>query len=67
MKLNPISILKDNAATAVYGSKGAYGVILITTKKGKAGKAAFNYTTSFNWSSPTGFPKDWMHILMLLQ
>lgn len=47
--LNPddiesISILKDAAATAVYGSRGGNGVIVITTKKGKAGKTAFNVT-----------------------
>jgi len=47
--LNPddiesISILKDAAATAVYGSRGGNGVIVITTKKGKAGKTQFNVT-----------------------
>lgn len=46
--LNPadiesIEILKDASSTAIYGSRGANGVILITTKKGKAGKTAVNY------------------------
>lgn len=47
--LNPrdiesIDILKDASATAIYGSRGANGVILITTKKGKEGKVSLNYT-----------------------
>jgi TonB-linked SusC/RagA family outer membrane protein len=37
-------VLKDASATALYGSRGANGVILITTKKGKAGKTRFNFT-----------------------
>ncbi len=46
--LNPadiesFEILKDGAATAIYGSRASNGVILITTKKGKAGKAKFAY------------------------
>src|SRR5213079_133550 len=45
--LNPddiesISVLKDAAATSIYGSRGANGVIIITTKKGKAGKTVLN-------------------------
>jgi TonB-dependent starch-binding outer membrane protein SusC len=39
--IEEISILKDADATAIYGSRGANGVILITTKKGKAGKTKF--------------------------
>jgi len=46
--LNPADIasfevLKDGAATAIYGSRASNGVVLITTKKGQAGKAKFNY------------------------
>jgi TonB-linked SusC/RagA family outer membrane protein len=46
--LNPndfesVNVLKDAAATSIYGSRGANGVIVITTKKGKAGKTQFNY------------------------
>ncbi len=49
--LNPndiesIDILKDASATAIYGSRGANGVVLITTKKGKAGKFTLNFDTS---------------------
>ena len=46
--LNPndiesIEVLKDASATAIYGSRGANGVILVTTKKGKSGDIAVNY------------------------
>lgn len=49
--LNPsdieaIDILKDASATAIYGSRGANGVILVTTKRGKSGKVALNYSGS---------------------
>ncbi|MBU6157638.1 MAG: SusC/RagA family TonB-linked outer membrane protein [Bacteroidetes bacterium] len=46
-------VLKDAAATAIYGSRGANGVILLTTKKGKAGKAKFNVNMQFGQNSPT--------------
>jgi TonB-linked SusC/RagA family outer membrane protein len=39
-----MSILKDAAATSLYGSRAANGVVLITTKKGKSGKSKFNFT-----------------------
>ena len=50
--LNPddiesMEILKDASATAIYGSRAANGVVLITTKKGKKGKANFNYNGTF--------------------
>ncbi len=55
--LNPndiesISILKDASATAIYGSRGANGVIIITTKSGKSGKGLFEYSTSLSISKP---------------
>src|SRR5690606_35154122 len=48
--LNPndiesIEVLKDADATSIYGSRGANGVVFITTKKGKAGKTKFNVTS----------------------
>jgi iron complex outermembrane receptor protein len=54
--LNPqdiesIDVLKDASATAIYGSRGANGVILITTKKGKTGFSTVNYSTSYGVSS----------------
>jgi TonB-linked SusC/RagA family outer membrane protein len=46
-------ILKDAAATAIYGSRGANGVVLITTKKGKAGKPRFNVNMQYGSNNPT--------------
>lgn len=48
-QLNPedienISVLKDASSTAIYGSRGANGVVIITTKKGKSGKTLINYS-----------------------
>ena len=48
-----ISVLKDGASSAIYGARAAFGVILITTKKGKDGKFNVSYNTNLNWSSPT--------------
>jgi TonB-dependent starch-binding outer membrane protein SusC len=45
--IESIEVLKDASATAIYGARGANGVILITTKKGKAGKTLFNFTSSY--------------------
>ncbi|MCX6236881.1 MAG: TonB-dependent receptor [Bacteroidia bacterium] len=44
--IESIDILKDASATAIYGSRGANGVVLITTKKGKAGKFTLNFDSS---------------------
>ncbi len=41
--IESIEVLKDASATAIYGSRGANGVIIITTKKGQSGKPKFNY------------------------
>ena len=48
-----MTILKDASATAVYGVKGADGVLIITTKKGLSGKATVTYSGSFGLSVPT--------------
>ncbi|MDQ2656855.1 MAG: SusC/RagA family TonB-linked outer membrane protein, partial [Bacteroidota bacterium] len=53
--LNPqdiatIDVLKDASATAIYGARGANGVVLITTKKGKAGVSTLTYSTSIGVS-----------------
>ena len=47
MDVENITILKDAASTAVYGSLGANGVILVTTKKGRAGKPSINFSAKF--------------------
>ncbi len=49
--IESMEILKDASATAIYGTKGANGVILITTKKGSKGKMNINYENRFSWSS----------------
>ncbi|WP_281816114.1 SusC/RagA family TonB-linked outer membrane protein [Parabacteroides goldsteinii] len=59
--LNPqdiesVTVLKDAAASSIYGSRAPFGVILVTTKSGKDGKMRFNYNNSFRWSSPTRRP-----------
>lgn len=51
-----ISILKDASATAVYGVRGANGVLLITTQRGKEGPPSINLTTQTAVSSFTNFP-----------
>lgn len=51
-----ISVLKD-ASASVYGVKAANGVILITTKKGKAGTLQLSYTGTYGWQVPSGLPK----------
>lgn len=60
--LNPndvenISILKDAAASSIYGSRAAGGVILVTTKKGKEGKTTINYSDSFRWRHVMRMPE----------
>ncbi|HUH47678.1 MAG TPA: TonB-dependent receptor, partial [Arenibacter sp.] len=54
--IESFSILKDAAASAIYGSKAAFGVILITTKKGERNKLKVNYSNNFSFSSPIGLP-----------
>lgn len=51
-----ISVLKDASATAVYGVKGANGVILITTKRGSEGKATINANASMAFKIPSKLP-----------
>lgn len=60
--LNPqtiesISVLKDAAAASIYGSRAAFGVILVTTKRGSEAKLQVNYNNSFRWNQPLNMPK----------
>ena len=55
--IESMEILKDAAAAAIYGSRGANGVVLITTKKGKAGKTKFDVGYSYGVLSPTNVLK----------
>lgn len=48
--IESITILKDAAAAAIYGSRAANGVIVVTTKKGEAGKMKISYNNTFTWS-----------------
>lgn len=55
--IESFSVLKDASATAIYGSKGANGVILITTKHGKAGKININAKAETSYNTRTITPK----------
>ena len=55
-EVESLSVLKDASATAVYGVKGANGVILITTKKGQEGKPRINARAEFGFTNPTRRP-----------
>ncbi len=52
-EIESITVLKDASATAVFGVRGANGVILITTKRGKEGKAKINFSSSVGYQVPT--------------
>ncbi|MVZ65674.1 SusC/RagA family TonB-linked outer membrane protein [Sphingobacterium sp. DK4209] len=51
-----ISVLKDASAAAIYGSRAAYGVILVTTKKGSAGRKQINFSSNTGFTSPVNLP-----------
>lgn len=55
--IQDISILKDAAASSIYGVRAANGVILVTTKKGAAGKTNVSYNGYVGWQSATRLPK----------
>ena len=55
--IESIEILKDGAAAAIYGSRAANGVIVITTKKGKAGKPVYTLNSSVGFSQVYNLPK----------
>ena len=48
-----IEVLKDASAAAIYGSRGANGVIIITTKQGKPGRPKVNYNGYYGWQRRT--------------
>ena len=52
-----ISVLKDAASSSIYGARGAFGVILITTKSGKAGNTHVSYNGSMDFSSAVHLPR----------
>lgn len=56
-EIESLSILKDASTTAIYGIKGANGVILVTTRRGKIGPPAITFRTEYALSQPTKLPK----------
>lgn len=72
--IEDITVLKDASSTAIYGSRGANGVILVTTKSGKEGKVKVSYNAYYSWKkiarkmdvlSPKDYAK-WQYELALL-
>lgn len=57
--IESIDILKDASAASIYGSRGANGVVIITTKSGKKGKNKIDVNISNGWSTKTN-GRDWM-------
>lgn len=60
--LNPndidnISVLKDAAAAAIYGSRASNGVILVTTKRARSGEVSLKYSNYIGWQKPTELPE----------
>lgn len=53
--IESLSVLKD-ASASIYGVRAANGVILITTKRGDKQKTEVNYSSTFSWQIPSGFP-----------
>ena len=56
--IDKISVLKDAASSAIYGSRAANGVILITTKRGKEGHSSVTYRGYVGWQNPTVMPEN---------
>ena len=56
-EIESISVLKDASATAVYGVKGANGVILLTTKRGLEQKPEISFTANFGFKQPSAAPE----------
>ena len=57
-EISSISVLKDASATAVFGAKGANGVIIVTTKRGVLGKPKFGITASYGMEQATRIPEN---------
>lgn len=57
--IKEISVLKDAASSSIYGTRAAFGVILITTKSGSGVESKFrvNYSNNFSWATPTVLPE----------
>ena len=56
-QIDKISVLKDAASSAIYGSRAANGVVLVTTKRGVKGHRSISYRGYVGWQEPTRMPK----------
>ena len=56
-EIESMEVLKDASSTAIYGTRGANGVVIITTKKGKAGKTKVSLNSYVSFNSATNIPK----------
>ena len=54
-QIESVDVLKDASSTAIYGARGANGVIIVTTKSGKSGKLRINYDNYFQSNQPTKY------------
>jgi TonB-linked SusC/RagA family outer membrane protein len=64
--IESIDVLKDASSTAIYGSRGANGVVIVTTKSGKEGKTTVSYNAYYSWKKiantlETLTPSDYVH------
>lgn len=55
--IESVSVLKDAASCALYGARGANGVILISTKRGKEQKTKFSFSSEYGYQQPSNLPK----------
>ena len=53
--IESVDVLKDASSTAIYGSAGANGVVIITTKRGKEGKATVNFDAYYGFSGSPNY------------
>ena len=56
-EIESIDVLKDASSTAIYGARGANGVIIVTTKSGKEGKTQVSFNASYGWKQATRLQK----------
>ena len=56
-QIESIDVLKDASSTAIYGARGANGVILVTTKSAKSGKASISFNSYMKMNTPTKYLK----------
>lgn len=57
-EIESVNLLKDASSAAIFGVKGANGVVLVTTKRGKAGRISANYSFNYGFSQVTRLPKN---------